>query len=159
MGLREDAEAARLAGIARREREAQERKCAQEDREAARREAEHQQACNAGTELGIEWDEDMTSIWVTDPAIAVGYSPLTYLHLRSVDGVWLRYSRYQRFAHAGGLEHRWMVVRKCPHGDHWVTPGGWATTLEAIGLQLEREDETFRKHLAKEHVGEFSEFA
>lgn len=158
MGLREDAEAARLAGIERREREAQERKCAQEDREAARREAECAQALEAGYELGIEWDDSGT-IWVTDPAIAVGYSPLTYLHLRSSDGVWLRYSRYQRFANQGGLEHRWMVVRKCPHGDHWVTPGGWATTLEAIGLQLEREDETFRKHLAAKHVGEFSEFA
>lgn len=147
MGLREDAEAARIAGIQRRAREKAATEAARNQREEERRSRVEEEAMTSADTLGIEFDE-ASLIWVTDPP-AEGYSPPTYLHIRSVDGVWLRYSVHMR--HPGGKpEHRWMVVQKCPYDDHWLG-SNWSTTLEGIGEQLSRMEQTLENHIARYH--------
>jgi hypothetical protein len=149
MGLREDAEAARLKGIHDREAEKRAKECEREHRERERRAQVEMVARGVAYDVGIgELCEDV--VWVTDPPIASGYNPTVHLHVRSLDGIWLRYSTYTR-DHYSGVEHRWMVVQKCPVDDHWITSGSWASSLERIGAQLAVQKETLRKHLERSH--------
>lgn len=149
MGLREDAEAARLSAIEAEEARQRAIACERDRREQERRDKEEDEAREAALDVGIGELED--AVWVTDPPVSKGYNALTYLQLRSPDGVWLRYSQYRRMPSEGGLEHRWMVVQKCPVDDHWVMPGSWATTLSMIGSQLHRTAEALDRHLERAH--------
>lgn len=150
MGLREDAEAARLQAIAAKE---QEEIDIEENRRRAleaKRDAEEDEAREiAEVRLNVVFDPDV--IWVTDPPLEKGYTPPTYLHLRSEDGVWLRYSRYYRLQTLGGVEHRWMVVMKCPVDDHWITAKFWATDLASIGRQLADAPSELKRHIRVMH--------
>lgn len=135
MGLREDAEAARLAGIAARELREREKQEAEQQRLLKSREVELQRAELSAATLGIDLAEG-SATWVTDEPSQKGYSGVTYLHLRSEDGVWLRYSHYRRINVTSSDEDRWMIVEKCAYCDQWITAGGWRSSLEGIGEQL-----------------------
>ena len=142
MGLREDAEAARLRQIE--EEESKKLEVEERQRRALenRRLEEEEDARESAENLGIVLTEDK-GLWIADPPVD-GYTPRYYLFLRSDDGVWLRYMNYQQ-------QDRWMVVQKCPVDDHWITPVGWAFTLAQIGTQLQVMDAVLRHHLETCH--------
>lgn len=153
MGLREDAEAARLAGIERREEAKRRKACEADLRLQQTRRQELAIATDAGANIGIPWDpygdEDVEHVWVTDPPTSSGYSARTWLHMRSEDGVWLRFNAYKE-RHYGQEHYRWSITEKCPYCDEWVTSGSWAETLEQIGAQLAKGLEQCRRdHNAK----------
>ena len=150
MGLREDAEAARLQSIAEKEEAALDKAEQERRREQQRRYEEEEMARDVALNvLGIDDFSDL--VWVNEGPVSEGYPDRVYLHLRTEDGVWLRYFQTIDHLRRNVTLHRWMVAQKCPIDDHWVMPGGWAETLAQIGQQLSDAPETLQKHLRQNH--------
>lgn len=153
MGLRENAEAARLADDARKAEERRQKECEREQREQARRAGMLDLAWSEGERIGISFamDDDglPRHVWVEEQ-VAQGYAPNLYLHLSSDDGVWLRYSVYKEPL-STNYHHRWLVTRKCARCEKWITAPGFAETLVGIGRQLDSEENWVANHMRNKH--------
>lgn len=148
MGLRSDAEAARLAAIEHRASRENARRRENERLEQTRRAGIQQRAIEALRAWGVEI---VDSVWIeenkTRPYGRVEAVPT--LLLRSDDGVWLRCTETTVTLSYKTMFH---VVDKCPTCDQWIgRGGGLASTLAQIGDQLAIGDASLVKHHEEVH--------